>query len=130
MPRWLGEWMYPISKTALAPLRLLHFLALLLCVTAFVREGVWLSRPLPAALRLMGRHSLEVFCFGVLLAPLADAINARADEHVVAQLVTGFAGAALMCGLAWLIEEYRRISARSTPAHDAVAPAPESTIAQ
>lgn len=112
MPRRIATWLYPISKTDLDPLRLLHFLALALCVSQWVRPGAWLQRSLPVALRLMGRHSLEVFCFGVLLAPLLDALNALADERFVVQVLTGFGGAGLLWGLAWLIEEYASVTKR------------------
>lgn len=51
----------------------------------------------------MGRYSLEVFCLGVLLAPLADMINALAGDAFAVQIFTALMGAALMAALgAWL----------------------------
>jgi len=48
----------------------------------------------------MGRYSLEVFCFGVLLAPLADMLNAQAGNAWPVQVFTALLGVALMAALA------------------------------
>jgi hypothetical protein len=51
----------------------------------------------------MGRYSLEVFCLGVLLAPLADMLNAQVDDAWPMQIFSALLGLALMAGLAaWL----------------------------
>ena len=51
----------------------------------------------------MGRYSLEVFCLGVLLAPLADMINAITGDAFAMQIFTALVGAGLMALLgAWL----------------------------
>jgi len=118
MPPWLADLIYPIDKTNLGLLRLLHFLALACCVSVLVPAGAWLGRPVPSALRLLGRHSLEVFCLGVVLAPLADAGNALLGNHVLAQVATSAAGAALMVAFATGLELSRPAVAR--PAAQAV----------
>jgi len=46
MPLWLGEHLYPISKTNLSPVRLLHFLALAYVVAKIVPHTDWLNRGL------------------------------------------------------------------------------------
>jgi hypothetical protein len=104
MPEWLGQRLYPIDKTNLAPVRLLHFLALAYCVASLVREGPWLQHWSSRHLARMGRHSLEVFCLGVVLAPLADMLNALGGERFSVRLLTPLLGLALMLALAnWLV---------------------------
>ncbi len=108
MPPALAQWLYPISKTDLAGVRLLHFLALALAVALSVSQGAWLEKPLPRALQVMGRHSLPVFCTSVMLSPMADAINALAGDQVWMQCVTALSGVLLLWCVAQLLEWYRR----------------------
>jgi hypothetical protein len=112
MPQAVAEFIYPISKTNLSPLRLLHFLALAACMAALLPSGAWLDHPLNAHLRRIGRHSLEVFCLGVILAPLADVVNTLLGDRVTIQLLTGLVGVAVMFGFALLIEWSRGLKQR------------------
>lgn len=116
MPQMVGELIYPISKTDLAPLRLLHFLALALCVAALVPEGGWLSHPAAVHLRRMGRHSLEVFCLTVVLAPLADVAGTLSGDRLSVQLLTGLGGVAVMAVFALWLEWSRSLTATARPA--------------
>lgn len=117
MPQALAQWLYPIDKTNLAPVRLLHFLALAYCVAAWLPAGEWLRRWPAREFTRMGQFSLEVFCLGVLLAPLADAGNTLADDHPLAQVGTALLGLALMAGLAaWLDLNKRLGQSPRTPA--------------
>lgn len=106
MPTVISERLYPISKTDLSPLRLLHFLALAYCTAKLLPiSQAWLNNwPAQQACR-MGRYSLGVFCFGVLLAPLADMANALAGDTWPMQVCTALAGLGLMMllasGLEW-----------------------------
>jgi hypothetical protein len=114
MPTWLSELIYPISKTDLSPLRLLHFLALAY-VTAKLLPGRGWTQNWPAQQCCrMGRYSLEVFCLGVLLAPLADMLNAQADDLADAdiQCLTGPAVDGGTGGVAGVQPAARRIEAR------------------
>ncbi|WP_437880471.1 OpgC family protein [Pseudomonas sp. LRF_L74] len=108
----LEAWLYPISKTDLAPMRLLHFLALAYCVAMLLPRGDWLMRWPAREMCRMGQHSLEVFCLGVLLAPLADAGNGLAGDHWAARIATALAGLALMMMLAGWLDLSRRLSER------------------
>ncbi|UVM65831.1 OpgC domain-containing protein [Pseudomonas sp. B21-009] len=103
MPASLNNLLYPISKTDLSPVRLLHFLALAY-VTAKLLPGSGWTQNWPAQQTgRMGRYSLEVFCLGVLLAPLADMINAMAGDAFAMQVFTALVGVAIMALLgAWL----------------------------
>ncbi len=107
MPQFLAQLLYPIDKTNLALVRLLHFLVLMFCVAVLLPQGRWLSTPLAHAIRLMGRHSLVVFCLGVLLAPLADSIDTLAGDTLLIQWSTALAGCIVMWLLALLPEWFQ-----------------------
>ncbi|KTC19446.1 hypothetical protein AO391_08960 [Pseudomonas marginalis ICMP 9505] len=110
MPYALSEWLYPISKTDLSPVRLLHFLALAYVTAKLLPGRAWTQHWLAQHTCRMGRYSLEVFCFGVLLAPLADMVNALADDAFAVQIITALIGAALMAALAAWLEFNKRLS--------------------
>ena len=58
----------------------------------------------------MGRYSLEVFCFGVLLAPLADMVNALGDDHWAMQVFSAVLGVGLMMTLALWLDWNKRLT--------------------
>ncbi|MGE1155935.1 OpgC family protein [Pseudomonas kitaguniensis] len=103
LPSAVSERLYPISKTDLSPVRLLHFLALAYVTAKLLPGRGWTQHWLAQQTCRMGRYSLEVFCLGVLLAPLADMVNAMAGDAFAMQIFTALIGAALMAALgAWL----------------------------
>lgn len=101
---------YPISKTDLSPLRLLHFVALVYVVAKSLPASMaWLDNwPAQQTCR-MGRFSLEIFCLGVLLAPLADMLNALADDTWQMRVVTALLGLGLMLLLSNWLELNKRL---------------------
>jgi hypothetical protein len=110
MPKVLIDWLYPISKTDLAPLRLLHFLALAYCTARLLPSHVqWLDNWPARHTCRMGRYSLEVFCLGVLLAPLADMANALAGDTWPMQAFSALLGLGLMMLLASGLEWNKRL---------------------
>lgn len=103
MPGWLGNLIYPVDKTNLAPVRLAHFLALAYCTASVIREGEWLHHWLSRQIAMMGRHSLEIFCLSVVLAPLVDMVNALNGDRFAGQLLTALIGVGLMLAFSnWL----------------------------
>ncbi|MHC8409794.1 OpgC family protein [Pseudomonas sp. Hz4] len=103
MPASLNTLLYPISKTDLSPVRLLHFLALAYVTARLLPGNGWTQNWLAQQCCRMGRYSLEVFCLGVLLAPLADMLNALTDDAFAMQVFTALVGAGVMALLgAWL----------------------------
>lgn len=120
VPQWLGNMLYPISKTNLAPVRLLHFLALAYCVAKLLPSGAWVMHWSSQKLCLMGRYSLEVFCFSVLLAPMSDMANALAGDRLSMQLATAIASAGLMLLLAVWLEFNKTLGKPVAPAPVAV----------
>jgi OpgC protein len=69
MPDALGKLIYPVDKSNLDPLRLLHFLSLAIIV-ARVTPPDWhgLMKPWMTAMIRCGENSLAIYCFGVLLS--------------------------------------------------------------
>ena len=109
----LAGHLYPIDKTNLAPVRLLHFLALAYCTARLVPRSGWVDHWSAQKLCMLGRHSLEIFCFGVLLAPLSDIANALAGDGVLVQYTTALLAAALMFMLASWLEFSRRLAGQT-----------------
>lgn len=112
MPAWLSDLIYPISKTDLSPLRLLHFLALAYVTAKLLPGRGWTQNWLAEQSCRMGRYSLEVFCLGVLLAPLADMLNAQAGDAWPMQIFSALLGMALMAGLAAWLEFNKQLDLR------------------
>jgi hypothetical protein len=110
MPKRLIEVLYPISKTDLAPVRLLHFLALAYCTVKLLPARLgWLNNWPARHCQRMGRYSLEVFCLGVVLAPLADMANALAGDTWPMQVCSALLGLGLMMLLASWLEWNKRL---------------------
>lgn len=109
IPQALGEQIYPISKTNLSPLRLLHFLALVYVVAKLVPHSQWLNQWVAQQLCRMGRYSLEVFCLGVILAPLADMLNALGDDAWPVQVFSAVSGVGVMALLALWLDWNKRL---------------------
>ncbi|MCK3838008.1 MULTISPECIES: OpgC domain-containing protein [Pseudomonas] len=110
MPATVSNWLYPISKTDLSPVRLLHFLALAYVTAKLLPGSTWTQNwPAQQTCR-MGRYSLEVFCLGVLLAPLADMVNALAGDAFSMQIFTALVGAGVMALLAAWLEFNKRLA--------------------
>jgi hypothetical protein len=110
MPTLLNNLLYPISKTDLSPVRLLHFLALAYVTAKLMPDTGWTQNWMARQCSRMGRFSLEVFCLGVLLAPLADMVNALTDDAFAMQLFTALVGAGLMGLLAVWLEFNKRLN--------------------
>jgi hypothetical protein len=116
IPRWLGEWMYPIDKTNLDVLRFAHFLALAALTVRFVpRDWPMLqSRWLRPAV-LCGQHSLEIFCLGVFLAFAAHFVMNELFGGLHMQVLLSIAGILIMIAAATLISWYKRMESRGAP---------------
>jgi hypothetical protein len=110
VPQALAHAIYPIDKSNLDPLRLAHFLALLIVVLHFLPPDLpalnskWL-RPLI----LCGQRSLPVFCFGVFLSFAAHWILVQVSGGIVAQMLVSVVGIVLLVGIAWLATWYRSL---------------------
>jgi len=110
VPQPIAELIYPISKTDLSALRVLHFLALTVLVVRLVpvHFPVLRSRAL-RPLILCGQNSLEVFCFGVFLSFAAHFLLTEVSGGIAMQVAISAAGIALMVALSALLSWYTGI---------------------
>jgi hypothetical protein len=129
LPRWLFPLIYPIDKTNLDPLRLLHFIALAyLVVLAVPANRKFLSSRFARPLVRCGQAPLEIFCLGIFLSFTGHILLVEVSGAVMTQVLVSIAGAAIMIGAAYYLSWYRKrekVATRNravhgpTPAHRA-----------
>ncbi|WP_247893456.1 OpgC family protein [Azospirillum endophyticum] len=108
IPVSLTEILYPISKTDLDPLRLLHFFALVYLVLWLVPAGAsWLRGSLAAPVLACGRQSLHVFCLGVLLSFAGQTVLVHVSGSLSAQFLVTVLGIAAMVLMARFLNWYQ-----------------------
>jgi len=113
LPDTLSKLIYPIDKSDLDPLRLLHFLALALIVVRLMPHNCrrLSSRWAIAAIRC-GEHSLAIFCLSVLLSLIGHVILEKMSGTVLMQTVISIAGIALMIAAATLLTWAAKLEGR------------------
>jgi hypothetical protein len=104
MPDWLSALIYPIDKSHLSPLRLLHFLALAAVVSRLTPPD-WrgLMKPWMVAMIRCGENSLATYCLSVLLSFIGYVILVRVSSAIAMQVVVGVTGIAIMIATATLM---------------------------
>lgn len=109
-PRVVFEAFNPNDKTNLAPYRFLHLAILIIVVARFIPID---ARGLQAAIWLplvkCGQQSLEVFCVGIYLSFLASFILQVTSDGVLAQLLVGTGGLAVMTAVAYYRSWSKRV---------------------
>ena len=110
MPKSLIHAIYPIDKTNLDPLRVLHFLALLVLVARYLPPNwpLFTSKFLHPVI-LCGARSLPIFCLGVFLSFGAHWILVQISAGVATQILVSFAGIVILVAAAGLFTWYRNI---------------------
>jgi hypothetical protein len=101
VPPLLAKLIYPIDKSDLDPLRLLHFLAIAVLVARFARWGR--KGPMTPLLRgavRCGENSLAIYCLGVLLAFGGEMLLARVASGIAMQIAISIGGIILMIAVA------------------------------
>ena len=118
VPRALAKLIYPIDKTNLDILRLLHFLALAYLIVSFVRvDAPFLRWRAFKPVVLCGQHSLHIFCLGAFLSFAGHFFLTEVNSSRAAQIFVSALGIGLMVALAGLLAWYRRQeSATRSPA--------------
>jgi hypothetical protein len=113
VPDALAKLIYPIDKSHLAPLRLLHFLALANVVVRLTpRHWSGLPKPLITALIRCGENSLAIYCLSVLLSFIGSVILTRISEGLVTKAAVSIAGIALMIVAATLMTREAKLDRR------------------
>lgn len=118
---WMAHWYYDpfpailpgelaalMNKTDLSAPRLLNILALAVVVAHFIgpRER-WLTHAIAKPFILCGRHSLHIFCIGILLAVLGHLILNEFFGGIVMQAAVTLGGIGIMIGVAALMDWFR-----------------------
>jgi hypothetical protein len=113
VPNVVNETIYPIDKTNLDVLRILHFLSLAVVTVWFVpRDWPFLKSKLLWPVIVCGQHSLEIFCLGVFLSFAGHFVFTEVSNRVLTQIVVSMAGIAIMVAFAALITWYKGVERR------------------
>jgi hypothetical protein len=113
IPDAVSKLIYPIYKSHLAPVRLLHFLALAAVVMRLTpRHWQRLPKPLMTAMIRCGENSLAMYCFSVLLSFAGSVILTRLSGTFAMQAAVSIAGIALMIAAATLMAWEARLDRR------------------
>jgi hypothetical protein len=110
IPAVLAQYIWPINKTDLSPVRLVNFLAVALVFAWRVRpEAPWLASRWLRPAAVSGKFSLHVFCFGIVLSLIGHFILVEVSASLAMQAAVTIAGIAAMIGLAYLMAWYRDV---------------------
>ena len=92
---------YPIYKSHLDPVRLLHFLALAVLVSRFIpRDWHGMIKPWTVAMIRCGENSLPIYCFSVLLSFLAFVFLKQVSGGLAMQAAASAVGIGLIVAAA------------------------------
>jgi hypothetical protein len=110
VPKFVGEAIYPIDKTNLDVLRIMHFLSLAVIAVWFVpRDWSALKSRVFWPAIVCGQHSLETFCLGVFLAFAGHFVFTEVSNRVLMQVIVSLAGIVIMVAAAALVSWYKRM---------------------
>lgn len=97
VPDGVVKLIYPIYKSHLAPVRLLHFLALAVVVSRLAPPDLHGPvRPYAIAMIRCGENSLSMYCFGVLLSFACMVILTDISSSLMVQVAVTVIGIAIM----------------------------------
>jgi len=104
IPQALSQLIYPLDKSNLDPLRLLHFLAIAVLAAWLVpRDWSWLKTPVMRGAICCGQNSLPIYCVGVLLAFASHMALLGISDGLAMQIVLSLGGIGAMIATATLL---------------------------
>lgn len=107
------EWRLDLDKTNLSLWRLGHALSLAYLVAAHVPRGAaWLRGAVGGALERAGRHSLPLFCSGVILSLLGTFALTEIGRGWAMQVAVNLVGIGSLLLMAFVLEWYRGATAK------------------
>ena len=110
VPKFVNDLIYPIDKTNLDVLRILHFLSLAIVTVWFVpRDWAALKSRVFWPAIVCGQHSLETFCLGVFLAFAGHFVFTEVSNRLLTHVIVSVAGIAIMVAAAAMVSWYKRI---------------------
>ncbi|HEY5278597.1 MAG TPA: OpgC domain-containing protein [Pseudolabrys sp.] len=116
LPRIIGDNIYPIDKTNLDVLRILHFFSLAIIVVNFVpRDWRALRSPWFEPAILCGQHSLAIFCLGVFLAFAGHFVFTEVSNRLLTHVIVSLVGIAIMVATAAVLTWYKNIERGPRP---------------
>jgi hypothetical protein len=108
IPDWLNRLIYPIDKTNMDVLRLLHFLVIAYLTVRLVPPGAsWLASAWVKPLLWCGQQSLQIFCLGIFLALVGHFALSALGERFAVQLMVALGGIILMSVSAAVMTWYK-----------------------
>jgi hypothetical protein len=116
LPSIIGDNIYPIDKTNLDILRILHFFSLAVIVVNFVpRDWPALrSRWFEPAI-VCGQHSLAIFCLGVFLAFAGHFVFTEVSNRLLTHVIVSVVGIAVMVATAAVLAWYKNVERGPRP---------------
>jgi hypothetical protein len=113
VPVFVEKIVYGADKTGLAPLLLIHFLALAyVAVRLLPRYERRLAGPIARPIVRCGQSALAIFCFGVLLSFAAQVVVVEFPMGVAGRLAVDLAGIAILIGLAYGFAAWKSLQRR------------------
>jgi hypothetical protein len=104
IPEALANLLYPLDKSNLDPLRLLHFLAIAVLAAWFVpRNWPWLRTPVMRGAIRCGQNSLPIYCLGILLAFASHTTLLHISDGLATQIALSLGGIVAMIATATLL---------------------------
>jgi len=104
IPPVLAKFVYPLEKSNLDPLRLLHFLAIAVLAAWLVpRNWRGLTTPVMRGAIRCGQNSLPIYCLGVLLTFASHVVLLDISDGPAMQIVLSLGGVAAMIATATLL---------------------------
>ena len=122
VPQTLTNLLFPVDKSNLSPLRVLHFLALAILAVRFVPH-TWrgLMTPVMRGAMRCGENSLPIYCLGVLLALASHVALLDISDGLPMQIALSLGGILMMIVAAMLLNSIRIKPKRRRPDGDALA---------
>jgi hypothetical protein len=125
LPDVIGRLIYPIDKTSLDPLRLIHFLALAYLVARLTPpDAAFLQQRWAHLLRRCGEHSLAIFCLGTYLSfggyVVVETYAETVSWPMMLDIVVSLAGLAIMVAAAYFARWYKSSDSARRPLPAAV----------
>ena len=104
------DWLIATGKYSFAPIRLVHFVAVVIVVATFIRsDAAFLRSKVAQPIIVAGQHSLQFFCLGAVLSICADtAATLYGDVPLALRFLVDAIVLGTMYGLAVLFELERR----------------------
>lgn len=109
----------PVSKTWVEPMRLVSFFAMAVLVIRYMPTGAKLAKIWGTkALACCGRHSLAIFCLGVLLSLLGHVAWYEGGQSYIVQTAYSLVGITLLIASATLLDWLRQTLRKAAPFSD------------